>query len=525
MDRLFARANRSTSVRVAAFLISLSYLLSRLLGLFRDRLLVSRFGIGELADAYTAAFRIPELLFTILVSGAFAVAFIPILTEHWSKGEKEQAWELSSTLLNILMLSTVVAGVAIYIFAEPLTSLITPGFDAFRHQVTVDLTRIMLITPFFFAISTVLGSIQQSFGRFLVFSLASVFYNVGIILGIAFLSPSQSIYGVAYGVVIGAGLQALLQIVGMRGLNFRYQMRLKLTKNAKRVLKLMIPRSIDQGIDQIHYAVETIIGSSLAAGSLAAYYYANNLKNVPLVIFGSAIATAAFPKLAQKAAANDHSGLIEDFVVNLRLVLFLVIPAATVAILMRGYIVRLLFGFGNPATASTLGWFAGAIVFQSIFFLVTRVFYALQDTKTPLYASIVAIGLNIGLSIYLAPRMGVAGLALAQSLVAGIEASALLVILKFKTGAIGAKSIGGGVVKMLLANAIMASVIYIMVARVLPLYLADKGFMVVGPKFFLILAAGAVAYLVPCYVLRLREAKEFVVKISNILRRPVNINT
>jgi putative peptidoglycan lipid II flippase len=380
----------------------------------------------------------------------------------------------------------------------------------------------MLITPFCFAISSVMGSVQQAFNRFIFYAFASVFYNLGIIFGIMFLAPAHSIYGVAYGVVIGAGLQTLLQIVGLAGLGYRYRLTLGLKlKGVVKIFKLMIPRSIDQSIDQINYTVETVIGSRLAAGSLTAYYYANNLKNVPLAIFGTSIATAAFPRLAASAAGRDKTRLIEGFVSSMRLILFLVIPAGIIAFLMRGYIVRLLFGFGSSVTAQTLGWFAGTIIFQSLFFLVSRVFYALQDTKTPLYASLVAISLNIFLSLILSTRYGVVGLAMSQSVIAAFETLLLLWLLRPRLGSLGGRGAVKAVGQMLIAGLIMASVLYIMISRVLPLYLLDRGYFIVGPKFVLILAAGLVAYLGPSYLMGLREAKQLVRRAADQLRRPI----
>lgn len=523
MRQFLLRLNRRSSLGAAAFLISGSYLASRLLGLLRDRLLASHFGIGPLTDAYTAAFRLPELLFTLLVSGAFAVAFIPVLTTHINKDEQEEVWQLSGAILNLLVLVTIVMAVVIFVFADPLTKLIAPGFDPYRHQVTVELTRIMLITPTLFAISSVWGSIQQAYGRFLFYALAGVFYNLGIIFGIMVLSHSSSIYGVAWGVVAGAALQSVVQLVGLMGLGYRYKPSFHFQrKDVSKVVKLMIPRSIDQGIDQINYTVQTIIGSGLAKGSLTAYYYANNLKNVPLIIFGSSIATAAFPRLASRAM-GDRENLIEDFVYNSRLILFLVIPAATVAVILRGYIVRLLFGFGDPTTASTLGWFAGTIVFQSLFFLVARMYYALQDTKTPLFVSIFAISLNIVLSFWLSAKFGVAGLAMAQSAVAIIETVVLMGLLKRKLGNAGEKSILAGAARMVLANTIMGSVLYIVVTRLLPLYANDIGFQVIAPKFAAIIVIGAIAYIVPSYLLDLHEAKKVVEKLKAQFIRPIEL--
>jgi len=524
VNSILARINRRSSVNAAAVIISVSYLASRLLGLLRDRLLVAHFGLSPQADAYTAAFRLPELLFTLLVSGAFAVAFIPVFTERLSKDQRQQAWELSSSLLNILVLVT--AGIAIVaaIFADPITTLLTPGFDQYRHDLTVGLTRIMLVTPVLFAISSVLGSIAQAFNRFVIFALASVFYNIGIIIGIVFLSPDNSIYGVAYGVVIGAALQAGMQTLSLLGLGFRYDLRLRLrSRDVHRVIKLVIPRSIDQGIQQINFIIETIIGSRLATGSLATLTYANNLRSVPLALVGNAVATAAFPRMAANAARGAMDKLIRDFVINSRLILFLVLPAAIVTVLMRGYIVRLLYGFGDVTTANTLGWFAGTIVFSALFFLISRVFYAMQDTKTPLYVSIVVIVLNIGLSFGLSEIYGVVGLAMAQSIVATLQAIALLIILQRRLGNIGLREIWRGLSRMLIAGAIMAGATYIMVAAVLPLYASDLGFMTVGPKFLAIIGVATVAYLIPCYLLDLREAHQFTRKLKDQILKPLDL--
>ncbi|MFI5240193.1 MAG: murein biosynthesis integral membrane protein MurJ [Candidatus Saccharimonadia bacterium] len=522
MNRVISKANRKTSVGVAAFLISASFFASRLLGLLRDRLLAAHFGIGPMLDAYTSAFSVPDLLFTLLVSGAFAVAFIPVLTEHLSKEEQAEAWEVSSILLNLLMILTLGVGVLCFIFTSPLVKIIAPGFDPYRHNLTVNLTRIMLITPFFFAVSSVIGGIQQAVDRFFFYAIASVFYNVGIIFGIVFLSQHYSIYGVAIGVVIGVILQTLIQFVGLFGVGFHYHFSLDLkNKSVVRVVKLIIPRILDQGIDQINYIVERNIGSFLATGSLTAYYYANNLKNVPLSLFGAAIATAAFPKMANDAVNNKIENLIENFVINARLILFLVIPSATIAILMRGYIVRLLFGFGNATTANILGWFAGVIIFQSLFLLVTRVFYSLHDSKTPLYTSIFAIAFNVLLSIYLAHRFGVVGLPMAQSIASIFETTLLIIILKRKLGSVGGMAILRGVFRMLIANTIMAGIVYLLVAKFLPLYRLDRGIMVVGPKFLLICLAAGLAYLLPSYILRVREAKQFVGRVVGQLFGPL----
>ena len=522
--RLLSATNRQQTVAGAAVFISVAYLASRLLGFLRDRILFSHFGIGPETSAYYAAFRLPELLFTLLVSGAFAVAFIPVLTEHLAKDQKDTAWRVTSSLLNLLVVGTIIGSIIIILFAEPLTTLITPGFNAYTHSLAVDLTRIMAVTPVLFAVSSVLGSVQQAFNRFVFFALAGVMYNLGIIAGIVLFSNSLGIYGAAYGVLIGVTLQALLQWVGLYGLGFKYRPEISWhLKGVRQTLKLMVPRSIDQGIDQINYSVETIIGSTVSVGAIGQFSLANNLKNVPLVLIGSSIATAVFPKLSAHAAAGAREELVEVYVKTARLILFLAIPSALFAVVARGYIVRLLYGFGDRATASTLGWFAGTIIFTSLFLLVSRVYFAMQDTKTPLYTSIGSIAINIALSIILSRYYGVAGLAMSASIVAVLETTALAAILRLRYGHFGHRNILRAAIPVSVAAVIMVSATYLLINRVIPLYAADKGFITLMPKFALIMLVASVSYLVPCYLLRLPEAHMLLERLRLLMQRSLNL--
>jgi putative peptidoglycan lipid II flippase len=210
------------------------------------------------------------------------VAFIPVLTEHLHKDQREKAWEVTSSLLNIMVLATIAGGVFILVFAGPLTTLVSPGFDASTHATTVTLTRIMAITPVLFAISSILGSVQQAFNRFMIFSLAGVLYNLGIIIGIVAFADHFGIYGAAWGVVVGVIAQALFQWLGLYGLGFKYKPVINFRlAGVGQTLRLMLPRSIDQGIDQINYSVETIIGSTINAGAIGQFALANNLKMYP----------------------------------------------------------------------------------------------------------------------------------------------------------------------------------------------------------------------------------------------------
>lgn len=517
---ILGRTNATQTVGSAAAVISAAYLLSSILGLVRQRLLVAQFGKGPVLDAYTAAFRLPELLFALLVTGAFAVAFIPVFTEHLHKDKRDEAWRIASSLLTLLVIATIIAGILIGLLADPLTTLVTPGFDTERHNLTVDLTRIMLITPVFFAISSVLGGIQQSFNRFTIFALSGVLYNLGIIGGIVLLTGRFGIYGVAYGVILGVIIQAAVQWGGLYGLGFKFkpEFGLKL-KGTRQTLKLMAPRSIDQGIDQINYLFETVIGSTLAQGSIVAFTLANNLKNVPLVLISSSITTAVFPRLAARAAKGAREELISGYVKTARMILFLAIPSAVFAVVARGYIVRLLYGFGDADTANTLGWFAGTIIFAGLFQLVSRMYFAMQDTRTPLYVSLGSIPLNIALSFALSKAYGVAGLAMAASIVALLETWILMALLRRREGDFGGREIMRGFVPMVACGAIMMSATYLTIKYVVPLYALDKGFLTLAPKFAFIVLVGMAFYLIPSYIFRLAESRFFIGRLRDMLSR------
>lgn len=522
--RLLAQANSKQSLTNATLLISGAYLVSRLLGLLRTYLLARLFGTGSDLSAYYAAFRLPEMLFTLLVSGAFAVAFIPVLTEHLNKDKREEAWEITSSLLNILVLGTIIGSIILIIFADPLTRLISPGFDEATHHLTVNLTRIMAVTPIFFAISSVLGSVQQAFNRFFIFSLAGVLYNVGIILGIVVFSGHFGIYGPAIGVVLGVIMQAVLQIAGLTGLGIKYRPTLNFRlKGVVTTLRLMLPRSIDQGIDQINYSVETVIGSYLSPGAIAQFSIANDLKNFPLVLIGSSITTAIFPRLAAKASSGQRQELIDAYAKTARTILFLAIPAAVFVFISRGYIIRLIKGNGDVEMANTLGWFAGAIIFTSLYMLVSRIYYAMQDTRTPLYLSLASIPLNILLSIILSRKFGVMGLAMSASIVAILETVSLAVILRVRYGSFGEGAIVRGAWRMVLSACIMLPALYITVSRLVPLYAVDHGFITLLPKFAVILAVGCVAYLVPAYLLNLDEAHHVMRRGREIISKSLNL--
>lgn len=516
VNKVLKKANKSLTIGSAAAILSGSYLLSGVFGLIRDRLLAAGFGIEGTLDAYFVAFSLPDLIFFILVSGALTVTLLPVLSERLTQGNKKSAWEITSSLINVLAVLTLIASVLIFIFADFIITLIAPSFDAARHELAVNITRILALNPFFFSLSSVFGTIQQAYGRFFFFALAPVIYNLGIIFGIVYLSETYGIYGVAYGVVVGAVAQMMIQLLGVVGIGFKYKPHIFWrNKGFRKVIRLIIPRSIDEGIEYLIAVIERAIASGLAVGAVAAYQIAFNLKNYPITLIGTAIATAAFPKISERALSTRTDLLKKEILEVARAILWFAIPTALAVVILRGYIVRLLLGFGDATIASILGWFAVAIIFQSILRLVTRIFYAKQDTKTPLYASVVAIILNVTLALILVQYFGVVGLAMAQSIVAIIEVSFLFLVLSKRLGRFVNKMFVLHVLKTGASAVVMAFMTYLLVRYVFPLIAGETGFLTLAPKFTAIVLISLATYIAVGAFLKLPEA----LNISERLKR------
>ncbi len=437
------------SITMAAILIAASSLVSRFLGIFRDRILAGEFGAGDTLDVYYAAFRIPDLVFNLLVLGALSAGFIPIFSGLLknpidkikgiiSKKLNSEAWELANLVLNILGIFLIVFCALGIIFAPFFMKLIAPGFSPEKQALAVNLTRIMFLSPFFLGISSVFGGILQSFKKFFVYSLSPIMYNIGIIVGVLYFVPLWGIYGLAWGVVLGALMHMLIQVPVAVFSGFRYRFRLDFKNSAlRKISRMMIPRTMGLAIGQINLLVITIIASTLASGSLAVFNLANNLQSFPVGIFGISFAVAAFPTLA---AALSKKELIKSFSSTIRQILFLIIPSSVLLITLRAQIVRVILGTGHfnwedtVLTINTLGFFAISLFAQAIIPLLIRVFYARQNSHTPFYIGLFSAAVNIFLSLYLARQFGIAGLALAFSISSVLNFILLWLVLRFEVG-------------------------------------------------------------------------------------------
>lgn len=521
-----ALANMKMSVKSAAIVLASSTLVSALLGLFRDRLLNSYY-LGTYPtgiDAYTAAFTIPDFMFFILTSGALAVSFIPVFNQRLATGNKKSAWEMSSSLINLLAILTLVTSVLIMIFADPLIRhIVSPGLDESGMVLAINMTRVIAINPFLFSIATVLTSMQQAVGRFIFYAFAPAIYNIGIIVGITWFTGGINIFGlqlfeggimgVALGVIFGAVLQLLVALVGMFGLGFDYDFKIYWKNHGFRtILKLLPPRSLDQGIDYVNSLVSTNLSSRMGAGAVRSYDQATTLHTVPVSLIGVAISTAFFPKLTEEINDGDGSKFNETFRQALRMIIWISLPISIIAFFTRGYVTSFISNIGsndsNGTISSILGMLCLAIFAKSVFHIASRGFYAYQDTKTPFRVSIIAIGLTIGMMVLFSKMgFGVDGLGIAQSVGAMLEVVVLLAILQKRShGAILTLAFWRALSRMLIATAVAGCVAFSM-TKFIPLMATDNSLVITIPKFLVITTLSMAAYLVASYFLDLREAK------------------
>ena len=537
--RTVDKINQRLTVKLAATILAGSTLLSSLLGFFRDRLLNSAYmpsENGALAgypvglDAYTAAFMVPDFMFAVLVSGALSVTFIPVFNERWVKGNKQSAWQISSSMINFMALVTMIASVLIIIFADPLMKyLIAPGLSESGHALAVSMMRVIAVNPFIFAIASVIASIQQAVGRFMFCALAPMIYNVGIIIGTVWFTNGINLFGwqifdggimgVALGVVLGSFLQLIVSAVGLAGLGFDYNFKIYWrNRGFRKVLSLLPARSVDQGMDYVVSLVEVNLASRLADGTVRAYQQALTLHLMPINLIGVAISNAAFPRLTEHLGEGRDDLFQKDLRSLLRIIFWMALPVAVVIFFTRGYVVHFIRNGGNQLIAGILGCLVVAILFRTIYHMAARAFYARQDTKTPLYISIFSISLNIILAIVLSMvlKMGAYGLAWAQSTVAVLEVVILLVVMNRQMPKLFDLTFMRAIFRMIIAGIITGVVCYVGVL-VLPFRYHDDSFFSAFPKFVVISMVSFGVYAAASKWLKLPEIDPVLTRLRKML--------
>jgi len=431
-QRTRARLARATVIVAALFVAS------RALGLLREMLIAARFGTSADYDAYVAAFRIPDLLFLVVMSGAFGSAFIPVYTELLTKRGRSVAWQLANVLLSFTLSAFLLTGVATFLTADLLVhTFVAPGLSPPAQDLAAGLTRVLILSPLFLGIGAAAKAMLEAESRFTEPAVAPLLYNLGIILGALVLAPLAGIYGLAYGVLLGAVAYTSIQLVSLYRSGWRFSFSLRRTvPGLSDVVSLLGPRLLAQAAMQINILIMTNLASRVGHQSIAALQYAYQLFLLPHGVVALSLATVLFPTLAHYRSTGAFDRLAATFARSLRIALLVTLPLVVVFVFFARSIVQTLFQFGAFTASSTtlvsdaLRWFAPGLIAYTVVELLTRLSYAFKDSRSPVIAALCAVGANLILGTVLARPLGHRGLALSLALATTLEMLVLAVLLR-----------------------------------------------------------------------------------------------
>jgi len=446
-DRLKGLTSTDRRVILSALIVAAGFAASKFTGVLDDFIAARVFGASRELDAYYAAFGLPDLLFTLIAGGALAAAFIPVFTDRLASGDREGAWKLASSVINLAFLVTLAASALAALIAPWLVrQFIAPGFDPDQHLLTANLMRLILVSTAIFSVSGIVMSALQANQHFFLPALAPVMYNLGIIGGAVFLTRpftlnalqhlqihvqpilSLGVYGLAAGVMIGAAMHLIIQVPGLIRFGAHWSPRLTFADpSLRRVLVLLGPRILGLGVVQLTSVITTNLASRLEAGSVTSLAFAWRLMQIPETIIATAIGTAIFPTLSQLATQRRHVELRVTMRKALGAILVLNIPAAVMLIVLGRFIAGLAFGRQNANTvAFALQFYALGLVGHSALEVAARTFYAQQDTRTPLAVATGAMLITVTACLVLMHPLSYGGLALGNAIGFTVESGVLI---------------------------------------------------------------------------------------------------
>ncbi len=444
--------NRPVGSAIArnTLIVALAFIASRILGFLREILIAHRFGTGGEADAYAAAFRVPDLLFLVVMSASFGSAFIPVFAGFFARGEDDRGWDLANAVLTWTIGLTILVGALIFALADPIIRyLIAPSLDEESIRLAADLMRVLVLSPLLLGLGIAAKGMLESQDRFLMPALAPLVYNVGIIVGIVALAPSFGIRGVAVGVIIGAAGHALIQLPAVlrSGLRFRPILDRRVEGLAE-VGRLLVPRVIGQAAFAANFIVVTNVASQLGEGGPSSINYAWQLLMLPHGILALSVSTVIFPAMARQWEMRDVNALGRTFQEAIRPLIFLSVPVALVLFLYREPIVAALLQRGDFTRASTvavalpLAALAASLVAYALVEVLTRAFYAMKDARTPVTVGLVVIVINVAIALLTIDTFGGLALGLALAISTTVEAVVLGAILIVRLRSLGVPADG-----------------------------------------------------------------------------------
>jgi putative peptidoglycan lipid II flippase len=524
MDEIETASPANRQIARAAGTIMVAFALSNLVGLVRQILITRAFGTGSSIDAFYAASTYPDLIFSLVAGGALSSAFIPTFTAFLVKKDRAGAWKLASSITNLILLVLIALSMLSAIFALPIIRyLLAPEFPASEQALAASLLRILLIAPAIFGVSGLMMGILNAHQKFLLPALAPSMYWLGMIFGLLFFVPSMGIFGLAWGAVLGAALHLAVQIPDVLRLPGRFYLpNLGLDNpSVREVGRLIAPRLLGVAVVQINFVVNVIIASGLPVGSLSAIKNAWQVMTVPQVVIAQAIAIAALPTFSAQAARGDTNEMRSSLSATLRGVLLLSLPASLGLLLLRRPLIVLLFQRGAFNAHSTdlvawaLLWYAAGLIGHNTVEILSRAFYALHDTKTPVFVGVAAMSLNVLFSFAFASLfaqlgwMPHGGLALANSLATALEMTALFLLMRRRLNGVDGLHMLQGFMQAVLATLAMCVAVLLWSRAQGPAWLIGLGGV----------ALGGLIYLLVIWALRVPELTGLIAGVTRRLRR------
>lgn len=503
--------SKQTSMFSSAMLIAVMIIISRFFGFFRYRILSGLFTKEEL-DIFLASFRIPDLVFEILITGALTSTIIPIFIKY--KNNKDELSVNISSILNLILLIMVVLIAVLFLGMEFIVNLITPGFSKEKIDTIVTYSRLLLIGQLpFLILGNFFTGISQANKMFFLPALAPIFYNIAIIVFALLFSSGLFLLAPIFGVIVGAFLFLLIQLPILMRSSFNYSFILKKTQGLVDFFRVVVPRTFTVIFAQIDATFDLILTTLLGAGSYTVFYFAQHLQLLPVSVIGVAFGQASLPYLTevyQSKRSEEFKKIIVDSILNL---FFFTIPIMSFFIFARTPLVRLFFGGGKfdweatVSTAITLSYFSLSLPFHTIYYFVTRCFYAFLDTKTPFFVSVLGISLNTVLSVLFVIyfKFPVWSLAIAFSAAMIFNVVILLLLLSKKIGGLDFKFLIIETGKMLIVTAISSFIVYYLM-KLLDGLIFDTSYTI--NVFFLIMIGGIlffILYLLLSWLLNVRE--------------------
>jgi putative peptidoglycan lipid II flippase len=517
---------RGQALARAGLIVAGAFFLSRVLGWVRLIVITNLFGDrpAEL-DAYFAAFRLPDAIFQLVAAGALSSAMIPVLAGLFQRGEEQRAWRVVSTVTNLMLLALIVLAGVVAVWAPDIVPLVTPGFDMVGTELTVRLTRIMLLSPVILALGAIASSVLNARGRFGAAAAAPVVYNLAIIGGALILGPYIGIEALAVGVVVGSLLHLAIQLRPLSAERFRLSFNIDLgDASARQVLLLMAPRAFGLGAYQVTFMVNTMLATGVGLGAVTAYNVAFTVMQIPIGVIGFPLGVVLLPSMSRALASGSVREFGQLVVRSLRLLLYVMLFITAVAIVLRRQVVTLLFDYGlDEATlalsADTLSFLLLGLAAHSLVIVLARAFYSGHDTRTPVLTALTDVVVSVGVALLTVGSLGLSGIALGLTAGAWFEATLLGLLLWNRTPGAGLESMirpllqfGGG--------AILAGLSALSVVRLTePLIGVEPGKLELIGQMAAAASAAALVYALYTWALRIPELSQSLALLRAQLRR------